>query len=147
MHTIFSMTKFLSRNVDLKMFTLKITYILCFKWKLNELLLRRTGTLKYPSFEFFDIHWFPGLLVRILCDVSQVVEYHGTNNSSILLCPTGIRLQPPQAWFHFGVLGDKPLPFDGSAMAPGYVPRWKKYILSGHKQVRYYQRFNDLKFF
>jgi hypothetical protein len=102
---------------------LKITYILCFKCKLIKLLIRRTGTLKYSSLEFFEIHRFPGMLLHIFCGVSQVVECHGTNNSSILLCPTGIRLRPPQAWFHFGVLGDKPLPFDGSAMAPGCVPR------------------------
>jgi len=50
------MTKFLTTKVNLRMFTFKITYILYFKWKLIKLLIRRTGTLKYSSFEFFEIH-------------------------------------------------------------------------------------------
>ena len=50
---------------------------------------QKNKDIKYSSFEFFEIHWFPSVPVHILCDVSQVVECHG--NKEHLYPPVSCR--------------------------------------------------------
>ena len=72
----------------------------------------------FSKYTDFRVCWyiFSVMLLRLWNVTEQT-----TSLSSCVLPEYGFSHHKPG--FIFGVLRDKPLPFDGSAIAPGYVPR------------------------